>query len=451
MSTEANFDGLVGPTHHYAGLSHGNIASTANVRAVSNPKLAALQGLKKMKALHDMGYVQGILPPQERPCIEVLNQLGFSANNDASLLAKVHKFHPQLLSAVSSASSMWVANAATVSPSADTRDGKVHFSVANLNNKFHRSIEAKATEAALKATFNDSNHFVIHSALPQQALFGDEGAANHNRLSVDDRQPGVEVFVYGRSQTQPGPRHYPARQTLEACRSIAYRHGLLEDDTLFLQQNPDVIDQGVFHNDVISVTNGPVWFYHQEAFVDQTSVFSTIEQRLAKQGSKFQPIEVPTEAVSVQDAVESYLFNSQLLSKANGRMLLLVPAETQANRNVAAYLQHLTASSDCIDQVMVMDLRESMRNGGGPACLRLRVVLTEQERMAMNPSSIMNNEQYQRLVNWVEKHYRDRLSEEDLLDPQLLEENRVALDQLTQILNLGSLYPFQQNGNKSKS
>lgn len=450
MSIEANFDGLVGPTHHYAGLSHGNIASTANVKAVSNPKLAALQGLEKMKTLSDLGFLQGVLPPQERPCIETLRQLGFQGNSEAALLEKVQKANPQLLSAVSSASSMWVANAATVSPSADTLDGKVHFSVANLNNKFHRSIEAKATEAALKATFNHPEHFVVHSALPQQAWFGDEGAANHNRLSGCYGQAGVEVFVYGRTQHNRGPVRYPARQTLEACQAIARRHGLADDACLFLQQNPAVIDQGVFHNDVISVTNGPVWFYHQEAFVEKKPIFAAIKQQLAKQGVEFAPIEVPSGEVSVQDAVESYLFNSQLLSKAEGKMLLLVPRETQINHKVSVYLRQLVESSQVIDQVKVMDLRESMRNGGGPACLRLRVVLTEQERRAMNPSSFITPKQYQRLVNWVEQHYRDRLSEGDLIDPQLLEENRVALDELTQILNLGSLYPFQQDGQQAK-
>ena len=48
---EFNFDGLVGPSHNYAGLSFGNVASFSNVKSASNPKQAALQGLAKMRAL----------------------------------------------------------------------------------------------------------------------------------------------------------------------------------------------------------------------------------------------------------------------------------------------------------------------------------------------------------------------------------------------------------------
>ena len=58
---EANFDGLVGPTHNYAGLSVGNVASLNNAKNTSNPKQAAKQGLAKMKALADLGMVQGVL------------------------------------------------------------------------------------------------------------------------------------------------------------------------------------------------------------------------------------------------------------------------------------------------------------------------------------------------------------------------------------------------------
>lgn len=59
---EVNFDGLVGLTHHYAGLSFGNEASTRHQNTLSNPRLAAKQGLLKMKALADLGYKQGVLP-----------------------------------------------------------------------------------------------------------------------------------------------------------------------------------------------------------------------------------------------------------------------------------------------------------------------------------------------------------------------------------------------------
>ncbi|MGL6054874.1 MAG: N-succinylarginine dihydrolase, partial [Vibrio metschnikovii] len=80
----------------------------------------------------------------------------------------------------------------------------------------------------------------------------------------------------------------------------------------------------------------------------------------------------------------------------------------------------------------------------GPACLRLRVVLNASELKATNSGCLMDDQRFETLNQWVKKHYRDRLLEADLADPQLLIENRTALDELTQIMGLGSLYPFQQ-------
>lgn len=442
---EVNFDGLVGLTHNYSGLSFGNVASTSNKNAIANPKLAALQGLNKMKALTDMGFKQGVLPPQDRPCIATLRKLGFTGD-DTHVLQKAAQQAPHLLTAVSSASSMWVANAATVSPSADTADGKVHFTVANLNCKFHRSIEEQTTSNALRAIFSDNNHFAHHQALPQQDLFGDEGAANHNRLCGEYGDSGVEVFVYGRQAYggQIEPQKYPARQTREASEAIVRLHQLDQAKTVFVQQNPKVIDQGVFHNDVISVSNGNVLFHHQEAFLNQTAAFAEIAQKMQKLGTHFMPIEVPNDKVSVSDAVSTYLFNSQLLSKKDGKMLIVIPEESRANPRVWSYLNELIQGDNPIDEMRVFDLRESMCNGGGPACLRLRVVLNDAEQQATNQHALLDQHLYLSLTNWVNKHYRDRLGEADLADPQLLRENRSALDELTQIMNLGSIYAFQK-------
>lgn len=442
---EVNFDGLVGLTHNYSGLSFGNVASTSNKSAVANPKLAALQGLQKMKALADLGFKQGVIPPQDRPSISTLRKLGFSGS-DADILKTVAQQAPHLLTAVSSASSMWVANAATVSPSADTADNKVHFTVANLNSKFHRAIEEQTTSNTLNAIFSDSNHFAHHKALPQQSAFGDEGAANHNRLCAKYGESGVEVFVYGRQAYggQLAPQKYPARQTREASEAIARLHQLDQNKTVFLQQNPSVIDQGVFHNDVISVSKANVLFHHQEAFLNQDAAFADIEQKLQKLGTKFTPIEVPSNKVSVADAVSTYLFNSQLLSKKDGKMMIVIPEEARQNPRVWSYLNELTQGDNPIDELRVFDLRESMCNGGGPACLRLRVVLTESELQATNQNALLSEHLYTSLTHWVNKHYRDRLAEVDLADPQLLIENYTALDELTQIMNLGSIYSFQQ-------
>ncbi len=437
---EVNFDGLVGLTHHYAGLSFGNEASTKHRFQVSNPKLAAKQGLLKMKALSDAGFPQAVIPPQERPNVAVLRQLGFSGT-DEEVVEKAGTQTPQLLSAASSASSMWVANAATVAPSADTLDGKVHLTVANLNNKFHRASEAETTGRVLCAIFNHEAHFEIHQALPQVAMFGDEGAANHNRLGGDYGDPGLQLFIYGREEGgHAAPVRYPARQTLAASQAVARLNQVNPSQVIFAQQNPQVIDQGVFHNDVIAVSNRQVLFCHEQAFAHQEKLLATLRKRVPG----FMPIQVPTEAVSVQDAVETYLFNSQLLSREDGSMMLVLPQESRNHQGVWRYLSELVQADNPIDELRVFDLRESMANGGGPACLRLRVVLTPEEMQAVNPAVMMNDTLFNTLNDWVDRYYRDRLVQADLVDPQLLREGREALDALSTILQLGSVYPFQR-------
>lgn len=439
---EVNFDGLVGPTHNYAGLSHGNLASEQNKSSTSNPKLAAQQGLEKMKFLHDQGLIQGVLAPHERPDMDTLRRLGFTGT-DADAFWEASIQAPKLLQACCSASSMWAANAATISPSADSLNDKVHFTPANLISNFHRSIEHEMTAQILKAIFTDHRYFQHHSPLPSVDNFADEGAANHNRLCINHADPGVELFVYGRSganfSSRPG--RYPARQTKEASEAIARKHQLDPDKVVYAQQNPAVIDQGVFHNDVIAVANQNLLFCHEQAFVDQTQLIEELDQKMS---GNFHCVEVPTERVSVNDAVSTYLFNSQLLSLPDNSTLIIVPEECKHNASVWTYLQELISENKHFNRMEVMDLRQSMKNGGGPACLRLRVVLNETELAACNQSVMMSDALYIQLSEWIEKHYRDKLNTKDLLDPQLVIETRIALDELTQILQLGSIYPFQR-------
>ena len=439
---EYNFDGLVGPTHNYSGLSYGNIASEKNQGVIANPREAALQGLAKMKALMDRGFKQGVFAPQQRPDIATLRQIGFTGS-DREVLESAAKHSRAIFNSAMSASSMWTANAATVSPSANTADGRVHFSVANLAQNFHRSIEHPTTGRILRAMFPDARHFAHHDALPATPSFGDEGAANHTRLCPTIGAPGVEFFVYGCvgfDSRAPRPQKYPARQSLEASQAIARRHGLTDVRAVFAQQHPDVIDQGVFHNDVIAVGHRNVLFCHENAFLDRDGTYRELR---AKFGDGFVVIEVPAARVSVADAVGSYLFNSQLLSKPDGKIAIVVPQECRNNPRVSAYLDELVASGGPIDEALIFDLRQSMMNGGGPACLRLRVELSDAEACAANPGVILTPSLHGELVAWVNKHYRDRMADADLLDPALPQSVCTALDELTQILKLGSVYPFQ--------
>src|SRR5450830_811868 len=421
---EFNFDGLVGPSHNYAGLSYGNVASFSNVKSASNPRQAALQGLAKMHALARRGFAQALLPPQLRPDFRMLRAIGFGGS-DADVLAKAWRDAPVLLASAYSASPMWTANAATVSPSADTADGKVHFTPANLNNKLHRAHEFRQSARTLRA------------------IFGDEGAANHTRLAASHGQPGVELFVYGRVEfdpAAPAPKRYPARQTLEASQAVARLHGLDARRTVFASQNPDVIDQGVFHNDVIAVGNGNVLFYHEQAFADEAGLLKQLRAAMDCVEARLQPVRVSTAEVPVADAVASYLFNSQLLTKPDGAMALVVPQECRENAAVSRYLDGLIAGAGPIDELIDFDLRQSMRNGGGPACLRLRVALTESEALAMHQGVRMTDQLYASLVRWVETHDRARLEPADLADPLLARECAAALEDLGRVRGLPVLY-----------
>tara|TARA_B110000467_G_C18325216_1_gene488440 strand:- start:1720 stop:2745 length:1026 start_codon:yes stop_codon:yes gene_type:complete len=340
---------------------------------------------------------------------------------------------------------MWTANAATVSPSADTADNKVHFTAANLANKFHRSLEPQTTSNLLKSIFSNERYFQHHQHLNDNEHFGDEGAANHTRLCADYGKTGLEIFTFGRyafDSCKPKPKKYPARQTLEASQAIARLHGLADENAVFVQQNPNVIDQGVFHNDVISVGNQNVLFYHEQAYLNNASFKDELLRKFC--GESLHLVEVSTEQVSIKDAVDTYLFNTQIITLKDGSMAIIAPVHCRENTKVYDYLQTLIAANNPINHINFFDVNESMKNGGGPACLRLRVALTEQELSAVNPSCILTNTLYGQLIAWVNKYYRDKLALDDLRDPQLLIESRYALDELSQLLALGSVYQFQQ-------
>lgn len=437
---EVNFDGLVGPTHNYAGLSFGNVASQKHALSVSDPKSAALQGLAKAKFLAGLGLFQGVLPPQPRPDLRALRRLGFTGG-DVQLIEKVHRADPRLLAAVYSASSMWAANAATVSPGADTDDGRVHFTPANLVTQFHRSLEPPATAAVLKAIFADDTAFAHHEPLPAAPYLGDEGAANHTRLCSSHGQQGMEIFVYGRSDSSDQPGRYPARQTLAACIAIARLHRLDPSAMIFLRQSPAAIDAGAFHNDVVAVGNENLMLYHAGAYERSSEEMGRIRRVFDGQ---LHLIEISDDRLSLKDAIETYLFNSQLVTLPDGGMSLIAPVECRERANVANCIDELIAADNPIRSVHYLDVRQSMHNGGGPACLRLRVVLTESQLAAVHPGVMLTDSLYASLAQCVTRRYRQSIKPEDLADPKLLVESHDALDELTRILGLGSVYDFQR-------
>ncbi len=440
-AVEANADGLIGPTHSYAGLSPGNLASSLNKGEASNPRAAVLQGLDKMKTLADLGLPQFVLPPHERPNTPFLRDLGFSGS-DAQVLERAWKDAPSFAAAACSASPMWAANAATVTPSADAADGRVHFTPANLITNLHRSLEHDQTRRALDALFPDASQFAVHDALPSVAHLADEGAANHVRLCRDHGEPGVNLMVWGREAWEHWDGPYPARQTREASEAIMRRHAA--SGAVLARQGKAAIAGGTFHNDVVCVGALDTLFFHELAFEDTDATKAAI--RAAAVGFEPQFVEVSTADLPLADAISSYLFNSMLIRvPGQDRLTLICPTETRDNPRSHSVAQGLAASNGPIGHVEYVDVRQSMRNGGGPACLRLRVVLTEAELAATNPAMRLNDALHARLSDWGRRWYRDSLTARDLADPALLDETRGALDELTQILNLGGgFYPFQR-------
>jgi succinylarginine dihydrolase len=395
MLTEINFDGLVGPSHNYGGLSLGNLASARNLGSVSHPRAAALQGLAKMRANLGLGLVQGILPPHARPDARWLEALATTPENaDTALRANAM-----------SAAAMWTANAATVSPAPDSADGRCHLTAANLMTMPHRSHEWPETLAQLRCAFAGTAHFAVHPPVP--APFGDEGAANHMRLCASHDAPGVEVFVYGRGG---GP--FPARQHREASAAIARRHRLDPERVLFVEQNPAAIAAGAFHNDVVAVANGQVLLTHEQAFADRERVYADLRRLLPE----IEIVEVPASSVSLDQAVASYLFNAQLIDQPGGSMALVLPGGATAMPPVRTWLDRQIASNGPIRRLVPVDLSQSMANGGGPACLRLRVVC---DPATVDPRFLVDCAKLDRIEAVVAAHWPESITVADLASPAL--------------------------------
>ena len=443
---EYNFDGLVGPTHNYAGLSHGNVASLSHAGQPANPREAALQGLSKMRFVASLGVAQAVLPPHERPSLRTLRRLGFRGKDEEVIAqaARDPELKDQLLRISSSAAAMWTANAATCIPGGDAGDGRLHLVPANLTAMFHRSLEAETTRRVLRAIFADEARFEVHEPLPGGAHFADEGAANHTRLFTPDRA-AVHLFAWGRRAfggPPPAgePARYPARQTREASHALARLGQADPSRTLFPQQHPAGIDAGAFHTDVLAVGNANVLLLHERAFVDPQGLLQRLRSLL---GDSFIAYLASEDELPASSAVASYPFNSQLLSLPDGSMTIVAPLEAKEDAFADDFLASVVQSGGPVKSVHHLDLRQSMENGGGPACLRQRIVLTPAERSAVKSRVFWDEALGAELEAWVRRHYRDRLVAEDLADPHLARETMSALDDLTRILRLGNVYDFQ--------
>lgn len=412
--TEINFDGIIGPSHNYAGLSFGNVASMGHAGQISEPRAAALQGIDKMRSNIALGLAQGILLPHPRPHREWLARLGTT----------IETAEPALAANAMSASAMWAANAATVSPAPDTADGKCHLTVANLRTMPHRSHEWRPTLAQLRLAFA-AGAFDVHGPVP--SAFGDEGAANHMRVADRHGRAGVEIFVYGISGGA-----FPARQHVEASKAVARLHNLNAARTIFVQQSQEAIAAGAFHNDVVAVANEHVLFAHELAFADKRPLIDACAANVAG----FEYVEVAAADVPLEDAIRSYLFNAQLVTPPDGEMTLIVPTEARETPSVWQWLERHVAGNGPIRRVAVVDVRQSMANGGGPACLRLRVVADPE---AVDPRFMVDEAKLDRIAAVVRTLWPEQVAHDELQQPALIADVERARSALLAELDLSQL------------
>lgn len=434
---EVIFIGMPGPTHNYGGLSGDNVASRSNQGSASSPKTAARQALELVRTLKSLGVVTAILPPQLRPSLSLLRQ--HYMGDDEELIRQVAAENPALLEKASSSSAMWVANAATTTPASDAGDGLLHLTTANLFTNLHRRIEAADTHKVLTQIFAHVPDAVIHAPLPQN--LPDEGDANHMRLAPRHGEKGLHILVYGTDGTPDDPK--TARQSKAASEALAQHHAIPDNQVLLLKQNPELIKQGVFHNDVIGVSNETVLLVHEEAFSGGHADIKKIEAAYAAlhAGKKLCSIVIRASDLSVEEAVRTYLFNSQIVTKPDGNMAIIAPSELQTlyNGKAAKLVDAICADvSNPINEARYLDLRQSMRNGGGPACLRLRVPMfgAQIEAMKKHVNVLVDDALIASLERIIEAYYPEQLTPQDVKEPRLYELCKSMLTALSTVMRI---------------
>lgn len=416
---EVQVDRIVGPTHHFGGLGVGNVASARHGGQPSNPAAAAIEGLDKMRRVAGLGVPQLVLPPQPRPATHWLQSLGFRG---PEMFRQALDEAPAVLAAAMSCSAMWTANAATVCPLVESRNHELTITVANLCGSLHRSVEPDTTLAELKRLFGAIAK--VQPPLSGGAAMRDEGAANHMRLSVAGSHAALHLFVYG--DGDPPPRTHWPRQTLAASQAVARTLDILPEQLVFLKQHPRAIDAGAFHNDVVAMSHDNLLIHHQLAFTDTdapgsiTEIEARFEQLL---GCQLNRIEVADDVLSLEDAVSTYLFNSQIVSvfDENQPPVLICPAQVAdhpgAKRLVDAWVQQ-----GIFSQQHYVDLGQSMAGGGGPACLRLRVPVTPTQLGKLPAVARWTPQLDDQIRNAIDRHYPQHISLAELADPSLLEQ-----------------------------
>ena len=409
---ELQLDGLPGPLLIHGGLATGNLASQGNAGGIARPRAAARACLAKMRTVLELGMPQAVLPPLARPDADFLAACGYDTLATAP---------PALQRVACSTAYQWTANAATVAPGTDTEDGRTRLLTANLAANLHRAIEPVGRAAQLRRFLPGLSTL---PPMPAHPDLGDEGAANHTRLVGPHGT--AHLFVHGASTHGRFRPRQSALASISAARLLRLRPQL----PVFAIQAPAAVDAGAFHNDVVMVGAGDRILMHAQAWEDPDTVLAQLTSRCGP----LRTVRVTDAELTLEEAIGCYLFNSQLLATPHG-WVLVAPAECAAGR--AAAVTRRLIDIGFVSRVVLVDVRESMRGGGGPACLRLRLTLTDAELAAIDPAIRLTPERITRLEAWVDRHYRDVLSPDDLADPRLAQEAAAALAAWDNLWNHG--------------
>jgi len=191
----------------------------------------------------------------------------------------------------------------------------------------------------------------------------------------------------------------------------------------------------VFHNDVISTAHEHLWFMHEVAFENVDASLGEIEAAYLRQtGRNLRIIVVGSDELPLPVAVQTYLFNSQIITlpKADprepSRFHWIAPQQCEKTLETNQLLQRWQKDRELsLEKVHYVSLQESMANGGGPACLRLRISLNREQLAALPPRIFLDAEQYHRVHDWIVKWYPEQLALSDLADATLVEHFQQAV------------------------
>ena len=359
-------------------------------------------------------------------------------NNVTESIQSIYDKGPKYLSTISSSSFMWMANSATVSPSVDHKDNKLHITPSNLALTPHRSLEINQTQFLFSELFNNTDQFRVH--LPSPNYFRDEGAANHIRFAPSLESKGLHLMVYSCESEQiekDVTDSFPGRQTKEASKFIIQQQGVSDSQVVFAKQNSDSVQQGIFHNDVISSGHLDLFITHELAFEDTNLVINDLQSKYyALHKENLNVVVIKESMLSIKECVLTYFFNMQIISPNSNDMELILPMECLGNQRIQTVLTYIQEKEERIKDIHYVQLNESMKNGGGPACLRLRLQLTMPQWTVIPSKFKFNDKLYKDLIEIIQTNYPESFEIENQIETEFIQRLRNTYNLLYQAFGL---------------